>query len=269
MTVNIHLGAAALLALVMLGGCASQESEQILADSEAQFQKVKENPEVLRSAPKDVIRAGESLARAQRLSSYWGSSADVEHFAYLSQRYSEIASQHAELKLNQERAARLDLERERLQLALREAKLISVQQQGQWLEEQMVSLAATETDRGLVMTLGDVLFDAGRAELKTSANRTVLKLVQFLQINPRRVVRIEGYTDGRGDAKENLELSRARAQTVADVLIDLGIDAKRITVEGHGEAFPVADNASSRGRAKNRRVEIVFSDEQGKLGSER
>ena len=129
----------------------------------------------------------------------------------------------------------------------------------------MVSLAASETERGLVMTLGDVLFDAGRAELKTAANRTLLKLVQFLQLNPRRIVRIEGYTDGRGDARENLELSRARAQTVADVLVDLGIDSQRISVEGYGEAHPVAENASSRGRAQNRRVEIVFSDDKGKL----
>ncbi|MWV18149.1 OmpA family protein [Pseudomonas sp. L-22-4S-12] len=260
-----YLASVLLLALSTLGGCASQDSQQALVEAEGHFQKVKENADVLRSAPKDVIRAGESLARAQRLSNYWGSDADVLHYAYLSQRYSEIASQHSELSLNQERAAKLELERQRLQLALREAKLLSVQQQGQWLEEQMVSLAASETERGLVMTLGDVLFDAGRAELKTAANRTLLKLVQFLQLNPRRIVRIEGYTDGRGDARENLELSRARAQTVADVLVDLGIDSQRISVEGYGEAHPVAENASSRGRAQNRRVEIVFSDDKGKL----
>jgi outer membrane protein OmpA-like peptidoglycan-associated protein len=168
-----------------------------------------------------------------------------------------------------ERAAKLELERQRLQLALREVKLLSVQEQSDWLEEQMVSLTTSEDERGLVMTLGDVLFDAGHADLKASANRTVLRLVQFLQLNPRRIVRIEGYTDSRGDAQENLELSRARAQAVADVLVDLGIDAKRIEVQGHGESFPVTENASAKGRAQNRRVEIVFSDEQGRLGSSR
>lgn len=259
-----------LLSLALLTGCASQQqSEQALDAARTRFQQVKEDPDVLRSAPKDVIRAGESLARADRLSSYWGSQADVQHYAFLSQRYSEIASQHSELSLNQERATKLELELERLQLALREAKLLSVQQQGQWLEEQMVSLAATETERGLVMTLGDVLFDAGRAELSSSANRTVLKLVQFLQLNPRRIVRIEGYTDSEGEAEENLELSRSRAQLVADVLLDLGIDGKRIAVAGYGEAHPVADNASNRGRAQNRRVEVVFSDEQGRLSGSR
>ena len=263
------LNSGLLLSLALLTGCASQQSQQVLGEAEASFQQVKEDPNVLRSAAKDVIRTGESLARAERLSSYWGSADDVVHYAYLSQRYSQIARQHADLVLNQERLARLELERERLQLALREAKLLGAQQQGQWLEEQVVNLAASETDRGLVMTLGDVLFDAGRTELKASANRTILKLVQFLQINPRRNIRIEGYTDNRGVSAENLELSRARAQAVADVLVDLGIDARRMQVKGYGEAHPLAENASAKGRAQNRRVEILISDEQGKLGDYR
>ena len=260
---------ALLAALGVLAGCASQQSRTALDEAQASFQQVKEDTDVLRSAPKDVIRAGESLARAARLSSYWGSDDDVIHYAYLSQRYSQIARQHSELNLNQERLARLDLERERLQLALREAKLLTAQQQGQWLQDQVVNLAASETDRGLVMTLGDVLFDTGSSDLKASASRTILKLVQFLQINPRRVVRIEGYTDNSGVAAENLELSRARAQAVADVLKDLGVDDQRMEVKGYGEAHPLAENASAKGRAQNRRVEILISDEQGRLSADR
>jgi len=262
-------GGVMLMACAGLYGCANPHSEAALQQAGADFQKVKEDSNVLRAAPKDVIRAGESLARADRLSSYWGSGEDVVHYAYLSRRYSEIAREHSEQVLNQERAAKLELERQRLQLALREAKLLSVQQQGKWLEEQIISLATTQTDRGLVMTLGDVLFDTGEAELKNSANRTVLKIVQFLQLNPKRVVRIEGYTDSTGGKQDNLKLSRDRAQSVADVLIDLGIDEKRIQVEGYGDEYPVEVNASERGRAQNRRVEIVFSDEKGRLGATR
>ena len=247
-----------LLSSLVLGGCASHpNSDTALQQAGSDFQKVKEDSNVLRIAPKDVIRAGESLARADRLSSYWGSGGDVVHYAYLSQRYSAIAREHTQLVLNEERAAKRELERQRLQLALREAKLLSVQQQGKWLEEQIASLTTTQTDRGLVMTLGDVLFDTGQAELKNSANRTVLKIVQFLQLNPKRVVRIEGYTDSTGGEQENLKLSRDRAQAVADVLVDLGIDDKRIQVEGYGDQYPVEVNASERGRAQNRRVEIV------------
>ncbi|SEO72367.1 OmpA family protein [Pseudomonas sp. NFACC39-1] len=262
-------GGLILAGLASLYGCAGQRSEVALEKAGADFQKVKEDSNVLRAAPKDVIRAGESLARADRLSSYWGSSEDVLHYAYLSQRYSEIAREHSNQVLNEERAAKLELERQRLQLALRESKLLSVQQQGKWLEEQIMAMATTETDRGLVMTLGDVLFDTGQAQLKNSANRVVLKIVQFLQLNPKRVVRIEGYTDSTGGKQENLKLSRNRAQAVADVLVDLGIDEKRIQVEGYGDEFPVDVNASERGRAQNRRVEIVFSDEKGQLGAAR
>ena len=266
----IRLTCGLLLSSVVLAGCASHPNSDIaLQQAGSDFQKVKEDSNVLRIAPKDVIRAGESLARADRLSSYWGSGGDVVHYAYLSQRYSAIAREHTELVLNEERAAKLELERQRLQLALREAKLLSVQQQGKWLEEQIASLTTTQTDRGLVMTLGDVLFDTGQAELKNSANRTVLKIVQFLQLNPKRVVRIEGYTDSTGGEQENLKLSRDRAQAVADVLVDLGIDDKRIQVEGYGDQYPVEVNASERGRAQNQRVEIVFSDDKGQLGAAR
>ena len=90
----------------------------------------------------------------------------------------------------------------------------------------------------------------------------MLKIVQFLQLNPKRRVRVEGYTDNTGGEQDNLKLSRDRAQSVADLLMDLGIDDKRIEVEGYGDQYPVEANASERGRAQNRRVEIVFSDEK-------
>jgi outer membrane protein OmpA-like peptidoglycan-associated protein len=264
------MGVFILLGSAGLSGCAGhQDSERALQQANVDFQKVKEDTNVLRGAPKDVIRAGESLGRAERLSGYWGSGEDVIHYAYLSRRYSEIAREHTNLMLNQEQLVRSELDRQRLQLALREAKFASVQQQGKRLEEQMVALATTQTDRGLVMTLGDVLFDTGNAELKSSANRTVLRLMQFLQLNPRRIVRIEGYTDSTGGKQENLQLSKDRAQSVADVLTDLGIDEQRLHVEGYGDEFPIDVNASERGRAQNRRVEIVFSDEKGRLGAAR
>ena len=104
-----------LLGGAALGGCASQPtSEQALQQAGDDFQKVKEDANVLRFAPKDVIRAGESLARADRLSSYWGSGADVVHYAYLSQRYSAIAREHTQQGLNAERGTQLELERQRL-----------------------------------------------------------------------------------------------------------------------------------------------------------
>lgn len=259
----------AALSCATLVGCASPDAERALSEATVRYAAVREDSDVLRSAPKDVVRAGESLARAERFASYLGASADVEHYAYLSQRYAEIARLHAELQRSEERASRLRMERDRLRAALHEASLLSAQQQDRWLHDQMLSLAASETDRGLVMSLSDVLFQSGSTQLAPSANRTLISLARFLQLNPQRIIRIEGYTDNRGDAQANLALSEARAQAVAQMLVDLGVDGTRIEAVGYGEQHPLTENASERGRAQNRRVEIVLSDGQGRLAPPR
>lgn len=258
-----------LVALVGLQGCASHEAQRQLDEATSAFQSASDDTQVLQDAPKDLMRAGESLERAKRFADYWGSGVDVEHYAYLSKRYSEIARQHSALLQNQRRATQLSMERERLRQALQETRLLNLQDQGRWLEDHMISLAAAETDRGLVMTLGDVLFKPASAELGSSANRTLIKLVHFMQLNPKRKVRIEGYTDNRGDAADNLILSKARAQAVGDFMQSLGVDAQRMEIVGYGEQHRIAENASARGRAQNRRVEILFSDEQGRLSTAR
>ena len=255
--------------LALTVGCATQDAQQSLDQARAELERVMEDPRIQHSAPLDVTRAGEALERGQRFAEYVGGADDATHYAYLSRRYSQIAREHSEQLLNQERASRLRQERARLQELLQEARLVDAQQEARWLQDQMASLAASETDRGLVMTLGDVLFKSDSAELQSSASRTLLQLLSFLQLDPQRRVRIEGYSDNRGDAMENLILSRARAQTVLRFLSELGIDESRIEVMGYGEQYPVAENASSRGRAQNRRVEILFSDQGGQLAPPR
>jgi outer membrane protein OmpA-like peptidoglycan-associated protein len=254
---------------MLLAGCASQEVEDEIGQASAALERVQADSMVQRAAPKDLQRALETLQRAERFNDYWGGSADARHYAYLSQRYSDIAGQQGALLQYQEQVARLEMERDRLRRMLQDAQLMTSEQQGRWLEDQMMSLAASETDRGMVMTLGDLLFHAGSANLNSSANRTLLKLVHFLQLNPQRKVRIEGYSDSRGDPQANLALSQARAQTVADLLMNLGIGVERIEVRGYGERFPLAENASARGRAQNRRVEILFSDGEGNFAPDR
>lgn len=257
------------VAALLLVGCVSQEAEREISQASTTLERVQADSMAQRAAPKDLQRALETLQRAERFNDYWGGTADARHYAYLSQRYSEIADQQGALLQHQEQVARLEMERDRLRRMLQDAQLMTVEQQGRWLEDQMMSLAASETDRGMVMTLGDLLFHAGSASLNSSANRTLLKLVHFLQLNPQRKVRIEGYSDSRGDPQANLALSQARAQTVADLLVNLGIAGERIEVRGYGERFPLAENASARGRAQNRRVEILFSDAEGNLGPDR
>ena len=257
-----------LCGLSLLAGCASQpEVQRELEQARGRYQSLVADPAMQASASKDAARAADSLERAERLADYWGSAEDVAHYAFLSQRYTAIAREHATQAAERQQLERLQLERERLLLAVRESTLLDLQRTAP--EDELVNLAASTTERGLVVSLGDVLFDPGRAVLKPEANRIVLRLYRFLKLHPQRRVRIEGYSDSQGKAADNLQLSQGRAQGVADVLVDLGIDARRIEVRGYGEAFPLAANASSYGRAQNRRVEIVFSDEQGQLGPER
>ena len=127
------------------------------------------------------------------------------------------------------------------------------------LQAQLAELQAKQTDRGMVLTLGDVLFDTGRAELKDGALRTVDQLVAFLKENPERTLAIEGYTDSVGSEAFNQSLSLRRAEAVKTSLTQRGVDASRVSAQGLGEASPVGSNTTAEGRQRNRRVEIVIS----------
>jgi outer membrane protein OmpA-like peptidoglycan-associated protein len=127
------------------------------------------------------------------------------------------------------------------------------------LQKQLAELEAKQTDRGLVLTLGDVLFDSGRAELKPGAARTVDRLATFMRDHPERSLEIEGYTDSVGSDALNMTLSQRRADAVRSSLLSRGIESSRITTSGLGKASPVASNDTAEGRQRNRRVEIVIS----------
>ncbi len=124
-------------------------------------------------------------------------------------------------------------------------------------------LKAKPTDRGLVLTLGDVLFDTGKAELNPGASRTLDQLARFLSEHPDRRVQIDGFTDSVGSDGFNQELSRRRADAAKSALLTRGIDASRIGATGYGRAFPVASNSESGGRQLNRRVEVVIGGDNG------
>ena len=137
--------------------------------------------------------------------------------------------------------------------------------------QEIQNLQTKQTDRGLVMTLSDVLFDTGKATLKPGAARDLDRLAQALKDNSNTRVLIEGHTDSVGGDDYNQALSDRRAEAVADALRMRGVPEDRYEVKGLGKAFPVASNDTSAGRQQNRRVEIVFSDASGRFaqGAER
>jgi outer membrane protein OmpA-like peptidoglycan-associated protein len=121
-------------------------------------------------------------------------------------------------------------------------------------------------DRGLVLMLGDLEFDAGKASLHSTATTAIERLAQLMNVYPERSVRIEGHTDSVGDDAQNQQLSERRAEAVRDAVIARGIDAARVEAVGYGETRPIADNATSSGRQQNRRIELVLSDERSSDG---
>lgn len=128
------------------------------------------------------------------------------------------------------------------------------------LERQLLALEALKTERGMVITLGDVLFEFNRAEVKASAQARMAQLADFLKQYPDRRVSIEGHTDNIGTASYNAELSQRRAEAIKSQLIGLGIASDRISTVGYGKDFPVAANDTDTNRAINRRVEVVISE---------
>jgi len=136
----------------------------------------------------------------------------------------------------------------------------SSEQQAAELQRQIDVLQAKPTDRGLVLTLGDVLFTTGRADLKPGATGNLNKLVAFLDKYPDRSVSIQGYTDSVGSEDYNQGLSERRANSVKSYLAGQGIGSMRLSASGKGRNDPVADNDSAAGRQQNRRVEVIISN---------
>jgi outer membrane protein OmpA-like peptidoglycan-associated protein len=208
----------------------------------------------------------------------------IDQPAYLAAQTAHLAQLKASAKANDARVAAGRAERDQIQLNARTKEVDSAllardqatqrtenanasrdqaAQQAAALQLEVDALKAKPTDRGLVLTLGDVLFDSGRAQLNPGASRNLDQLVQFLAEHPERRVEIDGYTDSVGTDSFNLDLSQRRADTVRSVLVSRGIDSSRIVSRGYGKDFGVASNADAGGRQLNRRVEIVIGGTDG------
>ena len=122
-------------------------------------------------------------------------------------------------------------------------------------------LQTTDTPRGLVVNMADVLFETGKYALSADAQLKLAKLSGIIQAHPGLNLAIEGYTDTTGTAEFNMKLSQQRADTVRTFLIAQGLSADTITSKGFGQDSPVADNSTAAGRKLNRRVEIIVSGE--------
>jgi outer membrane protein OmpA-like peptidoglycan-associated protein len=267
-------------ALMLVAGCSTPPQASLhLEEARRDLSAIQSDTLAVRYAPVALKEAEEALAKSEDLWQNKAPKVELEHQIYLAKQQIRIATESARIKVAEAEVERAGLDRKQVQLeaqqkqteeAQRRAETARLraqqaQQRIQDLAAQLRELEAKKTERGMVLTLKDVLFDSGKAELKPRGRDVMAKVADFLKEYGERQVLIEGHTDDVGTEAFNQTLSEQRAKAVDQVLIDLGIDSRRIHTRGYGELHPIAANSTNDGRQQNRRVEIVFSDESGTI----
>jgi len=252
---------AAAVSLALAACATTPQSNAMLEQARAQVTSAQTNPHVTGESKVDLTAAQEALARGDALLKAGKPVADVNHEAYVAERFALAAQRGAELDVSQKAIADANNRRNAVLLVAREDDAARAQAKSRELEVALADLKASKTDRGVVITLGDVLFATGSADLKSGSRQTLDKLTAFLQAYPKREVQIDGYTDNVGSADYNQGLSERRADSVRDALTRMGIARDRILTKGLGESSPVADNDTAGGRQQNRRVEVIVLEE--------
>lgn len=290
------LKAIAFAGAVALAGCSTvPTTTPTLDEARADFVAANNNPQVATYAQMEFKQAGEALDRANQAAAQRESLETIDRLAYVAKQKIATAQEVAKTKAAENEVNNAARERDRVQLEARtaeadrakrdaasaqaqaaaaqaqaqdaQAQAAAAQQQAAQqadrasrLEALLVELHAQKTERGMVVTIGDVLFATDRAELNANGMATVKKLAEIMSQNPDRTVMVEGFTDSTGSAAHNKDLSERRAASVAQALAGLGVPRERIAMRGYGEAFPVASNDTASNRQLNRRVEIVLSN---------
>jgi len=230
-----------------------------------------------REMDKVKVETAEILAQKQAMDAQQakGEAESARMMATSESEKAEIAKRQMEQARQQMEQARLQAEQAKQQMeqakqqmeqatlaAQSEAeKAAKAKAEADQLAKEISGLKAQQTERGIVLTIGDVLFATGKANLSTAANVSVNGLSDFLKKHPTRTVLIEGHTDSVGSEDYNQVLSGKRADSVKYALVNNGIAADRITTVGYGEKYPVAGNDNPAGRAQNRRVDVIILNE--------
>ena len=227
-------GAIGTLVSISIIGCATAPDLEVLR-AQGAVQSAHDDPLVAEYAPVALRDAEQTLVQVEQAQREGLDDDEIDHLAYLAEQKAAIAQAQAI-----EQRSQKELQRSQKEL--------------------MQQLRAKQTAQGLVVTLEDVLFEVNGADLQPGAQPQLLRLVEFLKLNPDRKVLIEGYTDSIGSSEYNLQLSLLRAESVQSFLVGNGLPADRITAIGYGETRPEAPNDSATGRQQNRRVEVVILD---------
>ncbi len=297
--ISIRSFSLTLVAAAALAACASVPADNAALDqARSAYGVAQADGHTATLAPLEFKQAGDTLAQAEAAFAHKDDRAHVDQLAYLARQRVAIAQQIGDRKASEAAVADAAAHRDRMLLAARtreadnatmgaraaqsdarnaqqqaeaaqqqareaQQRASDAEQRNRDLQTQMLALNAKQTDRGMVITIGDLLFDTDRAALKSGGLNDLGRLASFLKTYPKRRAEIDGYTDSTGSNATNLALSSRRADSVQTALLDMGVSAGQLSSRGYGEADPVAGNDNAGGRQMNRRVEVVLSDENG------
>ncbi len=283
---------------IMLAACSSAPTTTSLLDqTRGDFSAAQSNPSVAANAPVEFKAAADALDRANAAADKKESVEAIDKLAYLAKQKIAVAQEVAKSKQAESDVANAGRQRDEVRLqqrtqeadkakagaeqakadadaARRQAEAATAsareeQSKSAALQQQLADLQAKQTDRGLVITLNDVLFNTDKAELSAEGMRTAQKMADVLLQEPQSAVLIEGFTDSTGSSAHNLDLSQRRAESVRKALIGLGVKVDKVATRGYGEAYPVASNTDAGSRQLNRRVEIVLSQNGAPIANRR
>ena len=279
-----------LLALaVALSACSTTPtSTSTLEQARADYAVAQTNPDVAKYANMEMASATRSLDQANAAAAQRENLTEIDKLAYVAKQKIANAQEVARAKAAEAQMANAAQQRDQIRLQARTAEadaakrsadrataeaaaaqsqaaaaqsqVATEQQRAAILAQQLADLQAKQTERGIVITFGDVLFNTDQAVLTAQGMQTAQRLADVLRNNPERTLLVEGFTDSTGSAAHNLELSQRRAEAVRSALSQMGVERSRIDIRGYGEAYPVAGNGTASDRQLNRRVEIVLSE---------
>ena len=284
-------------ALLLATACATTRPSSELAEARTIYQRlVAEGAD--RRVEADLLRTNTAIANADAAFRESKAQQDVDALGHVALRLAQTAEANNQRLLSDRIADSLRTARLQRLLTLSEAQRSQLEQNRQLSEQEIAALRAQnlaaeqradslrraaeeanrrlnealgqlrslvaeitdlrETQRGLVISLSDILFDVGRSVVKPGSQANIERIAVVLRQYPQHQILVEGHTDATGSEEFNLRLSQDRASAVRSALVAGGVDASKISAEGFGESQPVASNDTPAGRQQNRRVEIVI-----------
>jgi len=273
---------ASVLILVMSGCATNRDPSDELSSLESQYNQLAAQGFVAEYAPVALKEAEETIAKAKKLEEKREDKSLISHQQYLAKLKLDTALEIAKQKRAEAAIGNAEVRRKDALLSAKEREANALRNRAETAEYNVTQLEATaremsakadalaktledfsakQSERGLVLTMGNILFELNKSDLKPGAERTLEKVAAFLAEYANRSVLVEGFTDGLGSADYNQTLSEKRAEAVVAELKRLGISSSRLSAKGYGEDYPVASNSTDAGRQQNRRVELIIANQ--------